>query len=233
MELKLINHNNETILAITLWGSYRNTEIIKWHKKVMVDKFGLDINYIEAPFPNISHGYCMNQIIGATIDSIKPDYYWFLDSDCIILKKETFNIFYDLVKHKKGIAGHVQQSNHKKNRITESLIHPYASQAFLWFPSELYNKLNRPCMDHWSEGSDEYGGDTAERLSYETKKAGGIVSLIYPSNVYLKNSNIDSGLMFGLGNTFSDLIYHSMQQDNPKSQELFIEKCKSVLNGDF
>lgn len=229
MELKLIEKNGEKILAICLHGANRNPELLEWHKKVMVDKFGLAINYIEAPFPGVSHGQMMNYVISQTIDSIKPDYYWFIDNDCIILKKECIDIMYDLVKRKSGIAGHVQNSNHKKNKVSNSVIHPYVSQAFIWFPAELYKKLGSPCMDHWSEGTNEYGGDTAERLTLAAKKAGGIISLIYPSNVVLPNSPLDADLIFGMGNTFSDIIFHSMQQNNPEASKLFVQKCKEVL----
>jgi len=199
----------------------------------MVDYFKFNINYIQCPFPAMSHGWCMNQILRETIDSLKPDYYFFLDSDAIFLKKEAMDIMYDFVKNKRTLFGITQQSNHKKNNITNSKIHAYVSQACVCFPSKIYNELNRPCMDHWSDGSDEFGGDTAERLTYEAKKKGYLISMIYPSNVYLKNSNLDSGLMFGMGNTYSDLVYHVMQQDNPISKDLFIEECKKVINGNI
>ncbi len=230
--MNLININNETILPIVLYGANRNTSVLTYQKRVMVEKFNLPINYIECPFPMVSHGQMMNSVIRETIDSIKPDYYWFIDMDCIILKKECVNIMYDIVKNKRTIFGVGQQSNHKKNKITNSFIHPYVSQAFTCFSSKIYNDSNRPCLDHWSEDLEEFGGDTAERLTYEVEKHGGIVSLIWPSNVFLKNSPINH-LMFGMGNTYSDLVYHAMQQDNPKSQELFIEKCQEVLDGKY
>lgn len=228
MNLQLTHYNNETILPITLYGTHRNLEIIKWHKQVMVNYFGININYIEAPFPNVSHGYCMNQIISSTIDTIKPDYYWFLDSDAIILKKEAFELMYDLSKNKMTLFSHAWQSNHKKGP-NGMIPHPYASQACLFLSSEFYTRLGRPDCDHWIERS-----DTAEEITYKAKEQGYIVSLIYPSHVYEPNTDLDNGCRFGLGNTYGpDLFYHSSQQDNPKSHELFIDKCKKVLEGKY
>ena len=48
--------------------------------------------------------------------------------------------------------------------------------------------------------------------------------------VFEKKFDVDNGLKFGMGNIFGDnMIFHSMCQDNPRSAELFINKCKEVL----
>lgn len=232
--MNCINYNGEKITPIVLYGTNRPESVFRMHQKVMVEYFGLAFNYFQCPFPGLSHGACMDQIIPEVIKSENPDYIWVCDIDCIILKQKAVEVFYDLVKHKRGIASHVQNSNHKKNRLTESCLEPYCSQAFLWFPVAWYEKLNRPSMDHWSDGSDEYGGDTAEKLTIETRKAGGFVNILYPSSVEIANSDIGSGLKFGMGNIFGeDLVAHAMQQNNPESEKWFVEICEKVLNGDF
>ncbi|MFM9826070.1 hypothetical protein [Flavobacterium sp.] len=237
MNLQLLNIDGKTILPIVLYGDNRagrENKVLQYNHKVMAEKFGLPMNYLKMPFPGVSHGQCMNWIINQTIDSIKPDFYWFNDIDCIILKKQTVDIFFNLVKDKMGIAGHCQQSNHKKNKITNSTIHCFPSQAFLWFSSEWYNKIGRPNMDHYSDESDDFGGDTAELLAYKTKESGGIVSVIYPSHVIDPFSPVDSGLFFGRGNTFgNNLLYHQMRGDLEISEDEFINICKKVLAGEF
>jgi len=232
--MNLLKIENETICPIVLYGVNRSGKVTQYHKKVMVDYFSLPINYIECPFPQVSHGWCMNQIINRTIDTLPFDYYWFLDNDAIILKKECIDLFYSLVKNKQGIASHIQNSNHKKIKGQNHTIHPYCSQAFLWFSKQIYNELDRPCMDHWSDGSDDSGGDTAERLTIECKKRGKIVSILYPSHVIYPHSPIDAGLLFGRGNTFgNNLLYHQMRSDMPESENEFIQKCEEVLDGKY
>ena len=228
MNLNLFQKNNETILPIVLFGGNRDEQIVQYHKKVMVDYFKIPFNYIECPFPSVSHGFCMNQIINRTIDSIKPDYYWFCDNDSIILKEEALDIMYDFVKNKYTIAGQIWQSNHKKGP-NGMIPHPYISQAFIWFSTSLFNKLGRPDCDHWVERS-----DTAEEITYKAKENGYIVAGLYPSHSVDPNTDLDNGCRYGLGNTYgSDLMYHASQQNNPKSKDLFIEKCQEVLNGKF
>ncbi len=235
--MNLLEINNEKILPIILYGDNRagkDNAILDYHKKVMYEYFNLSLNYVICPFPVVSHGWCMDKIIEQTIDTLKPDHYWFCDIDCIILKKETIPLFYSLVSHRMGIAGHCQQSGHKKNKITNSVIHCFPSQAFLWFSTDWYKKTGSPSMDHYSEETDDFGGDTAELFAYKTKEAGGIVSIIYPSHVIDPFSPVDSGLFFGRGNTFGDnLLYHQMRGDLEISEGEFISKCEQVLNGEF
>lgn len=228
--MNLITINNETILPIVLYGKNRSTGVLEYHKKVMVEKFGFPMNYIEAPFPMVSHGTCANQMVLSTIDTIKPTYYWLCDFDSIFLKKYTFNIMYDTVKFKNAIWGQATQSNHKKGP-NQMIPHAYASQGCLCFPTELYDKLGRPNLDHYSEQTEEFGGDTCELLTYAAKENGYIVSLVYPSHSIVSNSELDNGCIFGRGNTYGiDLMYHQMQNDSPLSAGEFIAKCQEVLD---
>jgi len=228
MDFNLFHINNESILPIVLFGKNRSEEVTLYHKKVMVDHFGIPFNYLTGPFPYVSHGACMDQIISSTIDSIKPDYYWFCDHDAIILKQECIDIMYNFVKNKMTIAGQIWQSNHKKGP-NGMIPHPYISQAFIWFSTKLYNELGRPTCDDKIERS-----DTAEEITYSAKQKGYFIAGCYPSNSIVQNTDLDNGCRYGLGNTYGpDLMYHVSQQDNPRSTELFVEKCKEVLNGKF
>lgn len=229
MNLKYQEKNGEKIAIIVLYGANRSNEVLNWQRKVMVGHFGLTVNYIECPFPGVSHGFCMNYIIKDTIDlPDAPDYYLFIDNDAIFLKDGCLDLLYDFVKNKMTVAGHSWQSNHKKG--PNGLIpHAYASQATLIFSKQLYNALGRPDMDHWIERS-----DTAEELTYRAKEMGYIVVLIYPSHSVDANTDLDNGCRFGLGNTYGpNLMYHVSQQGDPRSAGLFIQKAKDVLDGKF
>lgn len=226
--MKLLKTNNETILTVTFFGGNRSQKVLEYHKKVMVDYFNIPVNYVECPFPSVSHGYCMNQVISRTIDTIKPDYYWFLDNDAIILKKECIDIMYDFVKNKMTIAGQIWQSNHKKGP-NGMIPHPYVSQAFIWFSSELYKKLGSPDCDHWIERS-----DTAEEITYQAKFKGYCIAGFYPSHSVDANTDLDNGCRYGLGNTYGpDLMYHCSQAPDTRHESLFINKCQEVLDGKF
>lgn len=227
MGLNLIEINNEKILPIVIYGDNRSNQVTQWHENVMVHHFGLKMNYVKCPFPNVSHGQMMNHIINETIGSLKPDYYWFCDHDAIILKKECIDIMYDFVKNKQTIAGQFWQSNHKTGP-NGMVPHPYISQAFLWFPTDLYKKLGRPDMDHWIPSS-----DTAEELTYQVKLNGYGVAGFYPSSSVIQNCDLDNGCKFGMGNIYGDkLMAHTSQQDNPESEKWFISMCSNTVEND-
>jgi hypothetical protein len=227
--LDIIEKNGEKIAIIVLHGRNRSDDVLQWQKKVMVDYFGLKINYFECPFPGVSHGQCMNMILKETVDLPDgPDYYLFIDNDAIFLKDVCLDLIYDFVKNKMTVFGHAWQSNHKKGP-NGMIPHAYASQATLCFSKSLYNALGRPDCDHWIARS-----DTSEELTYRAKELGYIVALIYPSHSVEPNTDLDNGCRFGLGNTYGpNLMYHVSQQNNPQSAELFIQKCKDVIDGKF
>ncbi len=138
-----------------------------------------------------------------------------------------------MVCNKKTVFGHAWESSHKKGP-NGNLQHPYASQATICFSKELYKNLGSPSCDHWSEQSEEFGGDTAELITYRAKKLGYVVSLVYPSHSTDPTNDLDNGCRYGMGNTYGiDLFYHASQQNRPESKELFINKCREVLDGKY
>lgn len=230
VNLQYVQINGETILPITLYGNNRSQEVTNWHRRVMVDYLNIPINYLECPFPGVSHGDMMNRWINATMDnpSTRPTYYLWLDNDAIFLKHGVLELVYSMVVNKITVYGQAWQSNHKYGP-NGSIPHAYASQACLMYPTELYEKLGRPDMDHWLSRS-----DTAEELTYHAKLKGYQVALIYPSHSEVADTPLDNGCRYGLGNTYGpNLMYHVSQQSNPCSEPLFIEKCKEVIAGKY
>ena len=227
MDFQLLKINNETILPIVLFGKNRSDKILKYHKKVMVDYFNLPMNYVEGPFPAVSHGWCMNQILEDTSYRIKPDYYLWIDNDALFLKKEAMDFIYNMVRNKITVFGHAWQSNHKFT--DRGVTHAYASQATLCFSRDLYNNLERPDCDHFNPRS-----DTSEEITYKAKELGYCISLLYPNKVVLPTADLDSSCKIGMGNFYGkDLMFHCSRTDLPGHEELFIETCKKVLNGEF
>ncbi len=222
----------ETVLIVTLHGGNRAPEIVAWHRRVMVEHFGWAVNYIQCPFPHVSHGACMNQIIAQTVDlPTAPDYYFFLDNDCVALRAEALGLAYQQARDHMTVWGHAWMSNHKVGP-NGMIPHAYASQACLLFARDIYLALGRPDMDHWVPRS-----DTAEELTYAAKAAGYGVSLLYPSYSVLKDTPLDNGMGYGLGNTYGPLSrplwHHTSNAANARQSEVFVETCKLVLAGAF
>ena len=223
------NIGKERVLITTLFGDNININVINLHRKVMLEHFNLQINYIKCPFPQVSHGSCINYIIKNTIDEKDPpDYYWFIDIDCIALQKRAIEIMFDMVRNKITIWGHAWQSNHKIGP-NGTVFHPYAGPACLCFSREIYNQLKRPDMDHNGKYS-----DTAEELTYAAKQNGYNIALIYPSSSITSDCRLDNGFSYGFGNIYgSNLWFHCSDTSHKDHVSLFCSKCQDVLNNKF
>lgn len=230
--LRYLTINGETICIITLYGTNRHAEVTEWHRRVMVEHWGLPVNYVQCPFPGVSHGSCMNQVLAQTLGGLTPpDYYLWCDNDNVMLRREAIVLAYQQARDKVTVWGHLWCSNHKKgpNGTTH---HPYASQACLLFSRDLYNRLGRPDMDHWVPRS-----DTAEELTYAAKAGGYNVSLLYPSFSVQADTPGDNGVFYGMGNTYGPLYrplwHHTSYTGNPRHVEVFTETCKMIVAGAF
>lgn len=227
--LQMISINGETILPVTLYGANRSAEVTSWHKKVMVDYLGIPVNYIECPFPSVSHGYCMNEVIRQTIDhpTARPTYYLFMDNDAIFMRKGVLEMVYNTVYNKVTLFGHAWSSQHKLKPRGGN--HPYASQATICFASSLYDACGRPDMDHHNPRS-----DTAEELTYEVEEKGYILSLIYPSMCSEGGSPLSQTAQYGRGNIYGpNLMFHQSRADLPDHADSFIHVAQNVTRGFF
>ena len=229
--MQLLTINGETILIITLYGENRHPKIMEWHRKVM-NHLGIPAEYIRCPFPAVSHGFMMDEVLRQTVDLPDvPNYYLWLDNDCVPLRRESLGLAYKQVRDKMTVWGHAWQSNHLVGP-NGMVPHAYASQACLMFSTELYNRLGRPSMDHTVKYC-----DTAENLTYAAKAEGFNVSLLYPSHSILGDTPLDNGMRYGMGNTYGPLScplwHHTSSAPNSRHVEVFTETCKMVLDDRF
>ena len=218
----------ETILPITLYGDNRSPEVVDWHKRVMVDYLGIPMNYVKVPFPHVSHGWGMNEVLFRTLDSpARPTYYLFLDNDAIFMKRGVLELVHQIMFNKVTLFGHAWNSQHKVKPRGGN--HPYASQATMCFSSHLYDLCGRPDMDHHNPRS-----DTAEELTYEVEERGYILSLIYPSTYAMGGSPLSQTAEYGMSNIYGqNLMYHCSRADLPEHVEAFTLMCKAVIEGRF
>ncbi len=229
MNLQKYYIDGESIAFITLYGENRSSEVTEWHQKVMTEHFSLPINYIKVPFENgVSHGWAMNEVLKQTLDSLeRPTYYGFIDNDAFFLKKNAVSIIHSIVSNKLTLFGHGWNSQHKTKPRGGN--HPYASQATIFFASELYDVCGRPNMDHHNPRS-----DTAEEFTFEIENRGYILSLIYPSSCTHGGSPLSQTANYGRGNIYGpNLMFHQSRADLPDHVDGFVNVCKRVISGEF
>ena len=236
MELKYHEINGEKIIPVIFYGGNRDGGYLEWNKKVN-EHLGVAMNYVEAPFPGISHGAAMNEFAHKTHNLC--EYWLFMETDSVFLRRGCIEELYDKVKDKKSIVSGAQNSNHKKT-INGDFNHPYAGPHALMLSTELWRKLGKPSFDHLSSRS-----DTAEEITYFCESLGFNITLIWPAHVEgltseecvlhgipVEHTKSKVGChWFGRGTTYSDIYYHAMCQTVPSSLDLFVKKCKEILNG--
>lgn len=240
-QLLIYNVNGEKVLISTFIGGNRSSDILDWHKKVF-NNYKIPNNYIYAPFEaGISYGGLINYYVSLTLDHV--DYYVFLDTDALFLKKDGIDKVIEKIKDKETIWGIAQQSTHILKNGTP--IHPYAGFTTCAFSKELYIKIGKPSFDV------SFRGDIAEELTWRVKEMGFNICLSYPVEFHeltdeeVKNTGntrhgwVDNGIKVGLGTTFgAGLCYHSFHQAVipgtntlaiPRSAEIFIQKAKLAI----
>lgn len=235
--LQLTQINGENICEISICSDNRNLEIPPWQKKVF-DKFGSKINQLFFPFSKgLSHGWSLDWIMNEIKDRKDIDYLIFFENDSIPLRKDYLNVIYDKIKDKETIFGVSQNSNHKLGTDGKTLVHPYPATPFS-FSIELYNKLERPTFDHHIPRSDTY-----EELAYKCEEMGYNVCMVWPRSVRglteseakelncpTLKSHIIQNVYGGYGTQAGSLFFHMYFSPIHNHAELFIERCKQVLN---
>lgn len=236
-ELAVIYINGEKLIQVVFYGENRDSEITEWHKKVM-QHWGRPVNYVYFPFESgYQHGQGIDWFINQTYDY--TDNYIFWDMDCIPLRKDYLEIAYDKIKDGETLYGQIQQSNHLKNIMDTDCNHPYIGACGMFLSKKLYEKLGKPSFT-----SDNKHWDTAELLTYKCEELGYTVAGIWPkkcegmtddecikvdTEIQYKKSKVGC-FKFGMGTTYGNSQYHAMCQNVPRSKELFINKCKEILN---
>ncbi len=222
--------NGETVALITLFGANRSLEVMKWHRRVMVDKWHLPVNYIECPFPAVSHGAMMNEVLARTIDTPNaPTYYGWIDNDCIFLRGDVLSHVVNMIANKQTVWGSGWKSAHKvKPRGGD---HVYCSQACLFFSREMYLALGKPDCDHHNPRS-----DTSEEICYAAESKGFTVAVQYPSYSDTHTTELGQVSSYGRGNIYGPApgwVFHESRADQEGHSDRFVTMAKSVIAGEF
>lgn len=200
-------------MIVTFYNNKIDKVVLEYQKKVF-NYFNLSILQI-CPEKWGTHG----SVIDDYIKSLGEDWEYLVifDVDCIPLTSTIVPQSINWVKSNTGIIGVAQNANHIKNSII------YAGPAFLAFSKKTYGILDRPSFCG-NERSDN-GGE----LTHMCLKKGYPINLLYPTSVEVPKWKLTDSIMFGLGTTFNNEIFHNFESRNGRNLG-FIEKCKSIIN---
>ena len=89
---------------------------------------------------------------------------------------------------------------------------------------ETYKTLGEPSY------LETYRSDCGEELSYVAREKGFEVKYIRFSRCVQPEWHLKENIKFGIGSSYEDLVYHNFQSRESTSLDMFIKKCKEVLN---
>lgn len=177
-------------------------EVIKYQRLVF-EHFGYEIEQVET---NLPHGEAIDEYLKKPFKQIA-----IFDIDCIPLTFEWMDVFAG------KFAGAAQQANHINKEI-------YISPAFICFTQGIYKSLGKP-----SFAPDEFG-DVGYKVTEAANRKDIPYGLIWPTHVEVPKWDLGKNSCFGLGTTYSDMIYHAFES-RMGNGGMFVRKCKEVLNG--
>jgi len=195
-----------------------NEKFVNAHKGVM-SHFNIPVNYVEK---EIQHAEFMEQ----TIRSSDADVVGFLDIDCIPLTKDSVNDVVKYVAKNKSIAGNVQATNHLYP-MSHLFVAP--SCFFIWKP--LYEAMGRPTFYPTNQT------DVAQYVCHLAEQNGVRSMAYYPTHF---EDEPEEGVwwlhnygFYGVGTVFDGKFYHLFQSRFQKNVDMFIKRCKEVIDGTF
>lgn len=202
----------------TLYWDNTPKEQIDAHRSV-TEHFEIPVNYYEE---NAPHGKWMDRVMrNSTSDLIV-----FFDSDCVPIDEENMMECIRYVQKTKTFLGIAQASNHIPPKS-----HVYAAPAFYIIAKECWENLGRPSF------TESRRGDVAEEVSYIAEEYGVRYRCLYPSTFEREPVEgiwpLGNYGYYGVGTTFDNTVYHLYQGRMGNNIQLFVERCKEIVDGTF
>ena len=237
---------NEEKLKVGVYcpAFYCDPLYIEYNKKVF-NHFGINVNYVTS---GSRHGEILNTLSREE----NVDYLCFVDVDAIPLSPNVLETLIGRIYNKNAIIGIEQTSNNHRHEADKLIalshaiergeniskhISPanndknltnheetYAGPAFFLIAKETYKTLGEPSY------LETYRSDCGEELSYVAREKGFEVKYIHFSHCVQPKWHLKENIKFGIGSSYEDLVYHNFQSRASTSLDMFIEKCKEVLN---
>ena len=202
----------------TLYFPNSNPEFIEAAKSVH-QKFDLVINYHEHA---VRHGAWMDHVINEST----ADVVGFLDIDCIPLTANAVKDMIKFVAKNKSIAGCAQATNH-----IPPMSHIFVAPCcfFIWRP--LWEAIGRPSFTETNRS------DVCQEVCYVAEANGVRMKALYPSFFEREPEEgvwrLHNYGLYGVGTTFQNQFYHLYQSRFQSNVDLFIQRCKEVVDGTF
>lgn len=202
----------------TLYFPNSNEKFIEAAKSVH-KHFNIPVNYHVMA---ARHGAWMDHVM-QTSDA---DVVGFLDIDCIPLTKDAVNEIVKFAAINKSIAGCAQATNHIAP-MSNIFVAPCC--FFIWKP--LWEALGRPSFLETNRS------DVCEEVCYVASANGVRMKALYPSHFEKEPEEgvwrLHNYGLYGVGTTFQNKFYHLYQSRFQSNVDLFIQRCKDVVDGTF
>lgn len=170
---------------------------------------GTDIGFVH--YKTTDHALGMTELTRKMSREHPNETLLWLDIDCIPLDRQAL---FNLV----GFTGCAQRANHIENGG-----HIYMSPFMMHLPLDVYRQLGEP------DFKATHRGDVGEELTYIAEEIGIPFVLSYPAHCVEPMWELDHR-KFGLGTTYTNGFYHNFFSRDPKTAQMFINKCKEVCD---
>lgn len=204
-------------MIVTFYNQKINDEFPKLQKKVF-EKFGQNINQIK--IDNwVSHGKHVDDFLNEIKD--ENEIIVLFDIDCIPLNNEIIPKSIKWAKENIGIYSMAQTAA----QLGYPIIH--AAPAFMTFSIKTYNFLGRPTF------TTNKRSDCGAEMTWSAREKGVDVFLMYPTSVEAPQTKVENGqgsIMFGLGTTYGNSIYHAFESRFRNKDSFFLNKCNQILS---
>ena len=202
----------------SLYFPNSNPDFISAAKSVH-NHFGLNVNYHKH---TVRHGVWMDHVMNTS----NADVVGFLDIDCIPLTKNAVMDMIKFVAKNKSIAGCAQATNH-----IPPMSHIFVAPCcfFIWRP--LWQAIGRPSFTETNRS------DVCQEVCYIAEANGVRMKALYPSFFEREPEEgvwrLHNYGLYGVGTTFQNQFYHLYQSRFQSNVDLFIKRCKEVVDGTF
>lgn len=192
-------------------------KMVDAHKRVM-DHFGVKVNYNQA---SVNHGAWMDHVMSTT----KADIVGFIEPDCIPLNGDVIKQSVEYVRSSGSFVGIAQVSNHINPRT-----HVYAAPAFFFVSKACWGSVKTSFVE-------TRRSDVGEEFCYKAEELKIRYRTYYPD--WFEREPVEgiwplsSYGYYGVGTVFADSIYHLYQGRMGNNAELFDQRCRDVVSGNF
>jgi len=188
-------------------------------QRSVLDRFGIDATYCREKVP---HGIWLDTVLRQS----SADVVGFLDVDCVPTNQAVVQYAISYCQRYRSFIGIAQSSNHLGLRS-----HIFAAPAFLFIWRKVWDELGQPGF------SATDNADVAEHFCYTAEAHGKRYGALYPTHW---DREPEEGVwrlhnygLFGIGTHFERGVYHLYQGRSKTHVNLFVQRCREIVEGRF